>query len=69
MKKEDKNKMYLRSIFPHLPILKTYICLDETAQMFDIDQIQILAPMSQIMSSHTNIVMHSEKGLYMFFLL
>lgn len=59
--------MYLRSIFPHLPILKTYICLDDIAQMFDIDQIQILAPVSQIMSSHTNIVMHSEKGLYMFF--
>lgn len=66
MKMEFK-KIYLRSIFPHLPILKTYICLDDIAQMFDIDQIQILAPMSQIMSSHTNIVMHSEKGLYMFF--
>lgn len=35
--------------------------------MFNIDQIQILAPMSLIVSTHTNIVMHSEKGLYMFF--
>lgn len=66
-KRKRKKIMYWWSIFPHLPIWKTYICLDETAHMFDIDQIQILAPMSQIMSSHTNIVMHSEKGLYMFF--